>query len=264
MSLPFFLSFFLSFFPKVLRGFLRAPPEALDKLRLFMLPCGTGNGVATSLGVRTVRDAAEALLADAGRARKGQLDLLRIRRLTGINGEGKEGGDGGGNGAEGKGEAGEVLHGALSLTHGAVADCDEVSEGSLRWLPFLTTLLPLWIGLRKASYVAKLTFVLHPTHHALPFALDHVDGAQRDEVEVAGVAGKCVRWTLETDFFSIVVANVPWLATDACMSHEAMSSDGICHLSLIRSRCSRFQIGKVLLGAESGRTADVDTKIMEK
>ena len=221
-----------------------------------MLPCGTGNGVATSLGVRTVRDAAEAILADEGRARKGQLDLLRIRRLTGINGEG---------GGEGKGEGnGEVLHGALSLTHGAIADCDEVSEGSLRWLPFRTTLLPLWIGLRKASYVAKVTFVLHPTHHTLPFALDHVDGAQRDEVEVAGVAGKCVRWTLETDFFSIVVANVPWLATDACMSHEAKSSDGICHLSLLRSRCSRFQIGKTLLGAESGKTADVDTKILEK
>ena len=235
------------FFHNVCQGLLRVP-ECLPLVQLLHLPCGTGNGIATSLGVRTLKDAAEALLAEPPNS--GSMDLLVVRRRR--DKEEKKGP----RQQQQQQQQGDDKHAALTVTYGSLADFDFLAEGSWRWLgPVRVLPLQVMIVARWATYRARLTFVLHPTDVAAGVV---VPGA----VQEAAGGGQ---WSLETDFFSINICNVPWCSTDCMLSPRAKCADGIVHLTMVRSQQSRFAAVKALLAVEQEATAhQADPAVMEQ
>ena len=117
-----------------------SPPEAFPA-GISVVPSGTGNGVATSLGISTVPDAAHALLAGS----MGPLDLLRV---------------------EVAGSQSRLA--ALSVAWGAIADHDAYAENGLRALPGKSLLVPLWIIACHKTYRGRLSFV--PAARQAPLA----------------------------------------------------------------------------------------------
>ena len=191
---------------------LGSPPASLA-----VVPSGTGNGIATSLGIRTPVESAAALLRGATLP----LDLMRVSRPSGAQPEPIE----------------SVA--ALSVAWGAIADHDALTERELRRLPGKLLIVPAWIILNARKYRGRVSFTPHKSQGPLPQDKPHTRDAASGRVHIDG------------EFNLVQVCNLPWIATDVCASPGARA-DGGCFGILIMRGASRIDLARMFLAAESG------------
>ena len=114
--------------------------RVLRNVGIAVVPAGTGNGVAKSLGMTSADDVVDAIVADTHRG----LDVFRMRTRV-----------------PGKSEP-EVRYGCLSVTWGLIADSDYRSEVTYRWMGQIRLMLAAIITvLEFKAHVGKLTFTRH-------------------------------------------------------------------------------------------------------
>lgn len=187
---------------------------ALAKPKLAIVPSGTGNGVATSLGIRTPADAAEALFC-------GRVQPLELMGVA----------------VAGEPEA-RTMVAALSVAWGAIADHDALTERDLRSMPLKLILVPLWIIMRSNTYVGSVSFKPHARQSPPTRANTCVDPA----------TGRVV---IEDAFNLVHICNLPWIATDCYAAPGAAPNDG-CFGILIMRGASRLDLLRMFIAAESG------------
>lgn len=179
-----------------------------------IVPSGTGNGVATSLKIRTLADAAASLLRGASKP----LDLLMVS-CTG-------------------GAARAPMAAALSVGWGAIADHDQLTENALRGMPLKELLVPAKVILEHKSYSGTVSFVPHARQ-----PLEQLKQPYRMQGE---------RVVLEGAFHLVHCCNLPWIASDAHAAPGAEADDG-CFGLLIMRRPTRGELVSMFLAAESGK-----------
>lgn len=179
---------------------------------LAIVPCGTGNGVATSLGIRTPIEAAEALL----RGVAGPLDLMRVTA----------------------GPAPPSMA-ALSVAWGAIADHDALVERELRRMPGKLLLVPAYIILARRTYCGRVSFSPHARQGPLPSTTPHTCDAASGVVHIDG------------EFNLVQICNIPWIATDVCAAPGATADGGYFGILIMRG-ASRLDMIRMFLSAESG------------
>eukprot|EP01102_Stenamoeba_stenopodia_P000824 TRINITY_DN10777_c0_g1_i1.p1 TRINITY_DN10777_c0_g1~~TRINITY_DN10777_c0_g1_i1.p1 ORF type:complete len:333 (+),score=75.08 TRINITY_DN10777_c0_g1_i1:88-1086(+) len=131
----------------------RPDSEKAIKLPLGVIPAGSGNGLATSLGMRTVAQAVKSITEGVVRP----IDLFNYTV-----------GDG------------PKKIGCLSITWGFVGDHDVLAENSLRWMgPLRLAVIPIYVIMRMKPY--------HGVIHYLP-----VDAKSDDESEWKSMEGDYV------------------------------------------------------------------------
>lgn len=193
-----------------------------------VVPSGTGNGIATSLGLRSPVDAADALMsgdrpesswADP-RIRSTALDLIHVER------------------SDASGKKSETVA-ALSVAWGAIADHDALTERELRRMPLKLLLVPMWIILRANTYVGRVSFTPHARQGPMPPGKAHT----RDEASG--------RVCIDGEFNLVHVCNLPWIASDVHAAPGA-TADGGCFGILIMRGASRLELLSMFLAAESG------------
>ena len=158
---------------------------------------GTGNGFATSCGIRNGNDAAQAILE----GKVHNCDLLEMVCPEG-----------------------ERRYAALAIGWGVVAEHDVLAEETLRWMGWLRShLAPLKVIMDNATFESTLRW--------------------------RGLDGK---WgQIEGAFSMIHACNCAWVASDVRMAPGASIDDGLITIVLLR-RCSRFELLKMFLKADSG------------
>lgn len=198
-------------------------------------PEGTGNGTATSMGIRTTYDAAESLVGGSFQP----FDLLNVVQ---------------------NGEPLCVAH--LSVAWGAVADHDYYAEKKYRWMGAFRNLLApvLVIGLGK-SYKGRIKMEIAAESDA-KWARKGGRGntkthEHKSRASVEKEAG--VEWHVIEDHFYIVHAcNNSHMASDAIFVPGAAHDDGLLHVLVLRGRLTRVQLLKMFLGSDSGAHIDHD------
>jgi diacylglycerol kinase family enzyme len=205
-----------------------------DAIPIAVLPSGTGNGVATSVGIRSPIDLAVAIAghqcARPLRSQSSQgsqqtssavrkLDLM----LVSFSGD--------------TSRPVECVLSCLSVGWGAIADHDYLAEGQLRWAGALRELLvPLWIILRKSSYRGVVSFKPSPGE-PLPTRAHQLRGDG---------------WvSLRDDFCLVHCCNLAWISHDAQCAPGARVDDGRIGVLIMR-RATRLQLISMFLNAESG------------
>ena len=189
----------------------------LPNAALAIVPSGTGNGIATSLGIRTPLEAAEALLRGATKP----LDLMRVTRAAHAS------------------VPTPTTVAALSVAWGAIADHDALVERELRRLPGKLLLVPAYIILAARKYTGRVSFTPHARQGPLPTTTPHTRDATSGEVHIEG------------EFNLVQVCNLPWIATDVCAAPGA-TPDGGCFGILIMRGASRLDLVRMFLAAETG------------
>ena len=185
---------------------------------LAVVPSGTGNGVATSLGIRTMADAARSML----RGKVGPLDVMRVE-LAGCA----------------PGSRTTKASALLSVAWGAIADHDALVERELRNYPLKLILVPLWIICKAKTYCGTVTFTPHRRQPPLPAARQHARDSTSGRV------------TIDGPFNLVQICNLPWIATDVHAAPGAEPADG-CLWILIMRGASRLELLRMFLAAESG------------
>ena len=188
---------------------------------LAIVPSGTGNGIATSLGIRTPLEAAEALLRGATKP----LDLMRVTRAVQPAADGPT--------------HGPTTVAALSVAWGAIADHDALVERELRRMPGKLLLVPAYIILAARKYRGRVSFTPHSRQGPLPSTTPHTRDAASGDIHIDG------------EFNLVQVCNLPWIATDVCAAPGA-TPDGGCFGILIMRGASRLDLVRMFLAAESG------------
>uniref|UniRef100_A0A7S0Q9S0 DAGKc domain-containing protein n=1 Tax=Coccolithus braarudii TaxID=221442 RepID=A0A7S0Q9S0_9EUKA len=181
---------------------------------LAIVPSGTGNGTATSLGIRTAVDAATSLLAGTTSA----LDLMEVV----VNDESRQ-----------------VIAATLSVGWGAIADHDALAERTLRGMPMKALLVPAWIILRANTYRGRVSFVPHPRQGDIASGNLHA----RDPT-----SGRVV---IDDTFNLVHVCNLPWIASDCLAAPGSKPDDGCVGILILRG-ASRLDLVRMFLAAESG------------
>jgi diacylglycerol kinase family enzyme len=193
-----------------------ATPFKLPSPPILVLPSGTGNGVATSLGIRSPVDAAVTLL-------HGQPTPLDLMSVSPSNG-------------------GESVLSVLSLAWAAIADSDTLSEGKLRWLARLlpgVPLIPLAIMLRSRSYRGTVAFTPHAKQRL-------------SDITAAHEIGSDGRVLLTDDFLLVHICNLSWIAYDVLVAPGVAAGDGCFGIFVLRRGVSRLQWIRILLEADGG------------
>lgn len=221
-------------------GFFHEVLNALDAARpkaVLAVPSGTGNGISTSLGIRSPIDAAEACVAegDIGAGTMSDddaitpLDVIRVVRPDATTGAGN---------ADRVTPSSTVA--ALSVAWGAIADHDALTERELRRMPLKLLLVPLWIILRNATYRGRVSFTPSAGRQGpLPPGKAHTVDVATGRVHIDG------------EFNLVHVCNLPWIATDVHAAPGA-TPDGGCFGILILRGASRLELLSMFLAAESG------------
>ena len=182
---------------------------------LMILPTGTGNGVATSLGVNDILKSLSTLIS----YKRTAVDLTQLRVGRDF-----------------------LTHSILSTSWGFIADSDAMCEGSLRWMGTIRLLLaPLYYIIRNKAYDGRLEFVMAESESQQEFTLPHKTRIENGKT-----------WTEIDGQFSVATAiNLPWLASDIYLAPDCGLADGDMTLLFLPS-VSRFKLLKMFAQAESG------------
>ncbi|KAJ1616982.1 ATP-NAD kinase-like domain-containing protein [Pavlovales sp. CCMP2436] len=199
---------------------------ALEGVRVLHVPAGTGNGIATSLGIHSAAHAARALAGN-------QSVLLDAWSVTT------------------KPPRQPTLC-ALSVGWGAVADIDALAEREWRWLGPLR--IPL-IGAIMVGFHRAVT-------GAVWFTPARADSGSREGValECALASGRvriaeggphgCTH-VISDYFFLVHACNVASIATNCLMAPRARPADGNLTLCVVRACCGRLGAARVLLSVSA-------------
>lgn len=236
-------------FNELINGLLeREDWENAIKLPLGIIPAGSGNGIAASLGTPNAVSAALAII-------KGHMRPVDILRTT---------------------QNGKSLYGFLSLTWAMISDVD-IESDKLRWMGparFSVGALKRIISLRK--YKGKITFLPAPNlpePHPECVSFANCARCKDDHVPIPAQVredGKRVlpnylydvtqpppaEWRVIDDEFVVFIAtNVAWISTDFLASLHAHLSDGAVDLVLVRAKpeLTRAKMVSLLLQTDDGK-----------
>lgn len=194
--------------------------RATDRVRLAIMPSGTGNGVAASLGVRTARDGVAALVAGAEVA----VDVWSVSgaRLS-----------------------------VLAVGWGAVAEFDHLTE--VRWRragPLRVPAAEAVVLARNRAYAGRVA--LGAASDADLKALDAgvAAGRLRRAQEADLQAGDCTH-VVEGVFSMVQACNMAWLSADSQMAPGAQPSDGRLTAVIVHRR-SRLGLLRGFLRLKQG------------
>lgn len=236
-------------FNELINGLLeREDWENAIKLPLGIVPAGSGNGIAASLGTPNAVAAALAII-------KGHMRPVDILRTT---------------------QNGKAFYGFLSLTWAMISDVD-IESDKLRWMGparFSVGALKRIISLRK--YKGKITFLPAPNMpepHPECVSFANCARCKDDHVPIPAQVredGKRVLpnylydvtqpppadWRVIDDEFVVFIAtNVAWISTDFLASLHAHLSDGAVDLVLVRAKpeLTRAKMVSLLLQTDDGK-----------
>ena len=196
---------------EIINGMLSTP----SRVPLAILPSGTGNGVASSLGTNTISSALRAILL----AKKKPIDLLQVQ----VGGAFK-------------------MYAAISVSWGLIADIDKLSETSWRWIGSArTTLAAVYTMLFNRTYHGKIEFMIAPNEKTPKVSND------------TRIQTKSDGWSVvEGEFSLVTISNLPWLASDILLAPQCELSDGTMTLIFI-NKASRYSLLKMFIQAETGQ-----------
>lgn len=190
---------------------------------LCIIPCGTGNGMAASLGI-SHKHIDEVVSCISGRSIS-PVDCITVT-TSGV-------------------DAPKEILSFLSVTWGMVADHDRLTEVEIRWMgPMLAmALAPVSVVLHRRMYDGKIAFVPH---------------AGKPVPSVANYPGKKLRiredgWVeVDGPFHGLICSSVPRLATDVLIAPRARVDDALIHVIIFYAPLSRFDYARIMLGFDSG------------
>ena len=205
------------------------PRRAPHKTRIAVVPAGTGNGVATSLGIRSAVELGVAI----SRGATCRLDLLSVQTsaprapLTDDASPPTP-----------TTSAALTVRAALSVGWGAIADHDRLAERSLRWMGLLRLLaVPAWIIAQRVRYSGRVCF----------------KACAGEPPPTRAHTTRADGWTvLEASFALVHICNLPWIASDVLAAPGAATADGRFGVLLIRGDVSRLQLVRFFLASQSG------------
>ena len=212
------------------------------RVTISMIPTGTGNGMASTLGIRSFEDAVWNLV----RGSLAPLDTFKYTQKDSVH--------------RVSGEASHVdepkeRFAFLHMCYGIIADIDFESE----WLRFLGAARFPITGVFKVlalpSYKAKIKMTLRPTDHAAetqketwkPHHAREAAGKQAhtlpDAFEPVQEAHDAEVLEFEDDFVGVHMSNVAEISADMMTNPFAKIADGGIDVSLMRrSKTGRFQV----------------------
>lgn len=239
---------------RVVHPFHTSSSSAIEiPIRLSIIPSGTGNGVAMSLGVSELVSAYQAASSSVSIAAAAEdppssavsVDLLDIHIGAAFQ-----------------------RYAILSLSWGMVADIDGYSETKGRWMGSARMLaVPLYMIVRNKAYAGTLEFTLPrgttlPTNLSVtltsvqrPVAFNTTTDDDTDEEEDAAETETETWYVIESEFSLVTVMNLPWLASDTFMAPECALSDGSMTL-VFMTKSSRLSLLRMFVQASSGSHTD--------
>ena len=205
--------------------------EAFSRIPISMIAEGTGNGVSTSLNVRTTKDACNAILKQCIKA----TDIICVEQF------------------EGAGNCVNACAATLSVGWGLVADHDFLAEVELRKFGWIRkTIAPLKVIMDKKQYTGRLSWIIEDGKESS--ANNEPRRGRKDIKEALNLHGSGGKWRYVDDTFVCVhICNMHWTANDAHMAPCATPNDGLLTAVVVRGQCpSRWELIKMFMQAETG------------
>lgn len=201
--------------------------RALDAIRVGVVPAGTWNGVASSLGVRDAAHAARALTSD----RCAQLDVWAVATRP---------------------SRAQPTVAVLSVGWGALADADVLSEREWRWMGALRRLVvPLYVLARHRRHAGRIWLRPATGTAAQRATLAHAIARGRLHARAGGPAG-CTHATRADEFLLAHACNVAYMARGILLAPAAAPDDGCLSLLLVRHGAGRRVALRAYLALERG------------